>query len=255
MDKKSLLSLFNEDDRSDVLKLYDKYILALEKDIPIFSSGFYPPNIWMFFEKTFKSNNFNIESYGMFDEAERRMISFNNIYQIPYPIKNIMIEVNSKFNKPTHRDFLGSVLGLGINRDKIGDLLLKDNKCYLPVCEEIYEFIIDNLSSIGRAPCKVTLLEDDVELPNVEFTEMVINVQSLRIDSVVAKVANISRAKAQDYIEGNRVLVDYNAVWDKSKEVEKGNRITIRGIGKFVLGDIIGNTKSGKNKVIIKKYT
>lgn len=65
----------------------------------------------------------------------------------------------------------------------------------------------------------------------------------------------LSRSKAQDVIEAGKVLVDYNTIRDKSKEVLSGERITIRGVGKFILGDIVGNSKSGKYKVIIKKYT
>ena len=65
----------------------------------------------------------------------------------------------------------------------------------------------------------------------------------------------LSRSKAQDGIEAGKVLVDYNTIRDKSKEVLSGERITIRGVGKFILGDIVGNSKSGKYKVIIKKYT
>ena len=65
----------------------------------------------------------------------------------------------------------------------------------------------------------------------------------------------LSRSKAQDVIEAGKVLVDYNTIRDKSKEVLSGERITIRGVGKFILGDIVWNSKSGKYKVIIKKYT
>lgn len=255
MDKKDLLKNFGEEDKVEVINLYDKYILAKEKDIPLFGNSFYPPNIWSFFERYMGTKDFKISSYGFFEEAERRMISFNNIYDIDYPMKVVKIEIISKFNTPSHRDYLGSILALGIKRNKIGDLIIKDNICYLPICEEIIDFVLGNLESIGRAPCKVILLDEGFIPLAPDFKEEIILVQSLRIDSIVSKLSRLSRAKAQGLIDAGKVLVDYNRVKDKSKEVSMGERITIRGEGKFILGDIIGNSKSGKFKVIIKKYT
>lgn len=255
MDKKTLLQLFNEEDRVDIINLYEKYQLALDKDIPLFGNNFYPPKVWKTFESDFATKDFKVNSFGFFEEAERRMISFNNLYDIPYPIKILKIENISKFSNPEHRDYLGSILALGINRNKMGDLLLKDGMCYLPVCEEIADFILNNLNSIGNSPCRITILDDDFIPPKPDFNEEIIQVQSLRIDSITAKLCKTSRSKAQGIIEDGKVLIDYSKIRDKSIEVSEGERITIRGIGKFILGEIVGNTKSGKYKVLVKKYT
>lgn len=255
MDKKTIIKGFDEEDRVHVLNLYEKYMLAIEKDIPIFGNDFYPPNIWKFFERFMGTKDFKVTSWGYFEEAERRMISFNNIYEIPYPMRVLKIENSSKFTKVSHRDFLGSVLGLGIKRNKLGDLLIQDGTCYVAVCEEIVDFILTNLVSVGKSPCKVTLLDEDFVIQGPELKEEVILVSSLRIDSIVSKLTKLSRGKAQGVIEEGKVLLDYNTVRDKSREVVNGERITIRGFGKFILGDIIGNSKSGKYRVLIKKYT
>jgi RNA-binding protein YlmH len=183
------------------------------------------------------------------------MIAFNNTYEIPFPFKVIKVANSSKFNTPSHRDFLGALLALGIKRTKVGDLLLQDNCCYFPVCDEIAEFIVDNLKSIGKSPCSATVLPDDFVPPTAQFSEIIILVQSLRVDSIVSKIAKISRDKAQRMIDEGKVLIDYNAVKSKSLDIQAGERITIRGFGKFILGDIIGNSKSGKFRVLIKKYT
>ena len=254
MDKKTILMNFEEDEKNDVLNLYEKYKLAYDKDITVFGNNFYTPNIWRFFQKNFNDAYFRVDSYGGFKDCERRMISFNNIYDSPYPIKLLKIESSSKFDNLCHRDYLGAVLGLGIRRNKIGDLLLKGNACYLTVCEEITEFLADNLNLVGKAPCKVTILENNFEdlVPN--FKQEIILVQSLRIDSIVSKLIGISRSKAQSIIEEGMVLLDYNKVKDKSKEVEIEGRITIKGHGKYILDEIIGNSKSGKFKVLVRKY-
>ena len=255
MDKKSILKNFGEDDRAEIINLFDKYELAKDRDIPIFGNNFYTPNIWRYFQEKLSDKNFKIEVCGGFEESERRMISFNNTYDIPFPMKMIKIVNKSKFSNQGHRDYLGALLALGIKRNKIGDLLVVDNECYLPVCEEIHHFILNNLESVGKSPCIVETLENGFTLPEANFTETVIMIPSLRIDSIVSKIAKTSRAKAQDMIDEGKVLKDYNSIKNKAEEVTKGERITIRGIGKFILGDIIGNTKSGKFKVVIKKYT
>ena len=255
MNKLDILKFFGEQDKAEIINLYEKYSLSKERDIPLFGNHFYPPNIWRFFEDKMKERFFPITSDGFFDEAERRMISFNNIYECSFPYKIIKVTNKSKFSNLTHRDYLGALLSLGIKREKIGDLLVKENVCYFPVCEEIEQFIIDNLSLIGKSPCDVEVVSDEFKAPAFEFKELVILVQTLRIDSIVAKLANVSRGKAQSMIEEGKVLINYNTVSNKSVMIEIGSRITIRGQGKFILKDIIGNSKSGKFKVLIKKYT
>lgn len=253
--KEIIIRQFGDEDKNEVLNLYEKYKLAKEKDIPVFGNSFYPPNIWRWFEKNFNSNSFKVESNGVFDDSERRMISFNNMYDIPFPMKLLKIRNTSKFNNLTHKDFLGGILSLGIERNKIGDLLVKDHVCYVPVHEDIESFLICNIDKIGKAACKVEILEQYESLPQFNFKEEVILVSSLRIDGIVSKLANVSRAKAQMMVEQGRILIDYVKVRDKSYEVKEDERITIRGVGKFILGSTIGCSKSGRLKVSIKKYT
>lgn len=253
--KELIIKQFGDEDKNKVLNLYEKYKLAKEKDIPVFGNSFYPPNVWKWFEKNFNSNSFKVESNGVFDDSERRMISFNNIYDITFPMKLLKIKNTSKFNNLTHKDFLGGILSLGIERNKIGDLLVNDDTCYVPIHEEIESFLICNIDKIGKATCKVEILEQYESLPQFNFKEEIILVSSLRVDGIVSKLANVSRAKAQMMVEQGRILIDYVKVRDKSYEVKEDERITIRGIGKFILGDTIGSSKSGRLKVSIKKYT
>lgn len=253
--KKEILLNFEEDDKLLVLNLYEKFRISLDRDIPMFGSEFYPPNIWRFFEEKIKIQGFNIKSYGGFSDAERRMISFNNNYDIPYPMGIIKIEKKSKFNEVSHRDYLGALLALGIKRSKFGDLISLKDCAYVTLAEDIEDYVVGNLKQIGKSPCIITKVIEETYIPSVQFKEEVILVQALRIDSIVSKIGKMSRSNAQKIIEEGRVLIDYNKVEDKSIVVKEDERITIRGIGKFILGNIIGNSKSGKYKVIIKKYT
>lgn len=246
---------FTDDDRNDALNLYERYLLAMDKDIPTFGKCFYPPNIWTWFENNLTTKNFKIETNGFFQESERRMISFNNEYNSPFPMKLLRIENTSKFSKLTHRDFLGGMLSLGIERNKIGDLLVDENVCYVPVHEDIESFLLYNLEKIAKVICKVSVVEKIDQIPKLKFKEEIILISSLRIDGIVSKITNLSRAKATTMIEQGQVLINYVKIKNKSYELKGEERITIRGFGKFIIGDSIGNSKSGKIKVIIKKYT
>lgn len=253
--KEKINRYFTDDDKSDALNLYERYLLAKDKDIHTFGKCFYPPNIWNWFQENLSTKSLKVEANGFFEEAERKMISFNNIYESPFPMKLIKIENTSKFSKLAHRDFLGGILSLGIERNKIGDLLVDENICYVPVHEDIESFIIYNLDKIAKVVCKVSAVDKVELIPKVTFKEEIILISSLRIDGVVSKITNLSRAKAAAMIEQGQVLINYVKIKDKSYELKGEERITIRGFGKFIIGDSIGNSKSGKIKVIIKKYT
>lgn len=253
--KERISQYFTGDDRNDALNLYERYLLAKDKNISTFGKCFYPPNIWTWFEENLSTKAFKVQTNGFFEESERRMISFNNIYESPFPMKLVKIENTSKFSKLTHRDFLGGILSLGIERNKIGDLLVDENVCYVPVHEDIESFILYNLDKIAKVVCKISVVDKIEQIPKIKFKEEIILISSLRIDGVVSRITNLSRAKASAMIEQGQVLINYVKIKDKSYELKGEERITIRGFGKFIIGDSIGNSKSGKIKVIIKKYT
>ncbi|WP_297634194.1 YlmH/Sll1252 family protein [uncultured Clostridium sp.] len=255
MNKEDFLKKFKEEDKAEALNLYDKFNLALDKDIPVFSNEFYTPNIWNTVKENIKIKDFKIESYGVFNEAERKIISFNNIYDIEYPIKVLKVTTNSKFKSLKHKDFLGSLMNLGIKRSKMGDLILTEDVCYVVVFSDIAEFIQANLNKISNVGCEVSILDyENIEV-NYEFKEEIINVQSLRLDSIVSKIMKKSRGIAEECINRGDVLINYSVCREKSKEIKENDRITVRKYGKCILGAIQGNSKSGKLKVIIKKYT
>ncbi|GAA0075930.1 YlmH/Sll1252 family protein [Clostridium sp. CTA-5] len=253
--KEQIIKAFVEEDRIDVLNLYDKYMLSLNKDITVFGNCFYPPNIWRWFEKNCKNSNVRVESNGIFKNSERRMIVFNNMYQSSFPMKLFKIESKSKFSDLKHKDFLGGILSLGIERNKIGDLLVENNMCYFPAHEDIISFLLYNLDKIGKTPCSIKEVNEPGEFPEIKLEESIILVSSLRIDGIVSKLTKLPRSKAQMLIDQGQVLLDYSKIKNKSYEVKQDERITIKGTGKFIVGNVIGNSKSGKYKMIIKKYT
>lgn len=115
------------------------------------------------------------------------MISFNNIYDSPFPIKLLKVEGKSKFSNLEHKDFLGGILSLGIERNKIGDLIVEDNVCYLPIHEDIAKFLLSNVDKIGKTPCSITEIQNEGDFPEIKFKEDIILISSLRIDGIVSK--------------------------------------------------------------------
>ena len=96
--KEKISKYFSDEDKDEALNLYERYLLSKDKDIPMFGKKFYTPNIWSWFEKKLCSKDFKVETNGFFEDAERRMISFNNIYKNPFPMKLIKIQNASKFS-------------------------------------------------------------------------------------------------------------------------------------------------------------
>lgn len=251
--KEDVLKNFNKEEIDEVIRVYELMKLSYLKGIPVFTRKFYTPNIWLYFEKNCNSKNFKVESKGYFDESDRRIISFNNIYESEYPYNLVKVENKSKFSKLTHRDYLGAIMSLGLEREKFGDLHVKDDYAVVPVYEDITDYILTSLTSVGKSPvcCEIVY---DTELCQTSFENDVINIPSLRLDSIVSKLAKVSRGKALELIDNNKVLIDYCKVSNKSQELKEGQRITIAGVGKFVVGNVLGNTKSGRFRINIKKY-
>ncbi len=253
LSKEDVLKNFLREDTEDVIKVYQAMSLAYNKGIPSFTTFFCKPNIWMYFIKNFSNNNFLVEAKGAFEECDRRILSFNNIYSIPFPYKIIKINNKSKFNNLSHKDYLGAIMALGIEREKLGDLRVIDNSAIVPVYDEVANYILYELKNVGKAPVSIEEITED-NLPISNFLEGVIIVPSLRLDNIVSKLANISRGKAVDIIDSGKVLIDYSKSIDKSKEVKDGQRVTISGVGKFIIREIVGNTKSGRYKVKMNKF-
>jgi len=153
LSKEDVLKNFLKEDTEDVIKVYQCMNLAYNKGIPTFTKFFCKPNIWMYFTKNFNANDFLVEAKGAFEECDRKILAFNNIYSTPFPYRIIKITNKSKFSNLSHKDYLGAIMALGIEREKLGDLRVIDNCAIVPIYEEVADYILYELSSveIGRA--------------------------------------------------------------------------------------------------------
>ena len=160
------------------------------------------------------------------------------------------------FNKYSHRDYLSGLIKLGINREKIGDILVFENGADIIVSNEIVDFLYSNLNSLTRFQKSNILTLPINELRN--FTpkkeELKIIIPSLRLDCIVASLCHTSRNKALEIIQNERVLINYITITKTNTLLKTGDILTIRKNGKYDIINIIGNTKKGNIILNLNKY-
>lgn len=159
----------------------------------------------------------------------------------------------SKFVQLSHGDILGSLMGLGIKRETIGDILTSKDRIQLITTKEMKDFLIMNLVQAGKAKVNVSeeKWEDIIQSEN-KWTERNILVSSMRLDTVLAGAVNISRQKAQLLIQGGKVKVNFRQEEKTSFELDQGDMISVRGFGRMRVGERSGVTK--KDKIRLNFY-
>lgn len=192
--------------------------------------------------------------FGGFENAERKIILLGSeeIEEAKEKIQIITIESNQKLS---HREVLGSLLGLGIKREVLGDILLKENRADVFVLDEIAKYILQNLERIGREKVKVSLNTYDnlLELEN-QGKEIKTTVASLRADAIISSGIGVSREVSSKLIQNQKVKLNYKLLENSSKKINVGDKISIRGYGRIELQDILGETRKDRIRVVLKKY-
>jgi len=202
---------------------------------------------------------------GGFEEAESKLlviypgklteeIAIDNIGNI---IKAIQIILpNEQIGKYAHRDYLGTIMSFGLERERIGDILVYDDKAYILVLKENAEYIKTSLQdTIKFKKSKIEVIDiNKIEVKQPEFEEIKISVSSERLDNFVSELAKISRKMATDLIEREFVSINCKVESKQTKQVNKGDILIIRGYGKFIIGESLSINKKGKQIIIVKKY-
>lgn len=267
INKQTILKHFQTDkEKMDFSKIYDKVIICTKNKIPTHSDFLDPAKCEDFtsiFKKYF-SDDLDVELYGGHSDFERGIIGFypKNYYddstlKEEFPISAIKIAHNSKFSKtPLHKDYLGSVIGLGLTREVIGDILIQEDFAILFCQTNILSYIMMNLEKIGRTSVKLEEIPNSKLcdlLPTKETVESKIIVSSLRLDVVISACFKISRSKAKSFIESERVFVNWKTVTNTSKNIELGDFITLRKAGRCKILDVVGTTKKDRIVLLIEK--
>lgn len=256
MDKKAFLKLFKDNDEYMISGLWNDMELVNDIEVPVFTKEFYPPVVWSWLEKN-SINGLKFICRGLNDEAEKRNImiapkDYDTEY-MEFPVVYFKINGENRFRELKHKDFLGTIMSLGIKREYMGDLIVKNSICFGIIMEEKYGIINNEIDKIGTIPVKLekVTLED---IPKSEFKEETLLVSSLRLDNFVSAVTGLSRQKSVDELDKGNVLLNYNIQRDKSTEIKEGDTLTIKKTGKFRFTEIAGESRKNKIRVKIKKF-
>ena len=200
------------------------------------------------------------EAFGGAQGAERVVIRFGSEeelgYSLPYPISIIKAEpLSPKYaDKLTHRDFLGAILNLGIERDTLGDIVIIDNVGYIFALENIAPYIADGLVKVKRTDVSAKIV---TELPEGELyrTERkMVQISGERLDAVVAKVFSLSREDAQNLFKRRLVFADGREIDSASYTPKENEKISVRGHGRFIYIGKQSLSKKGKLNVAVDVY-
>jgi len=206
-----------------------------------------------------KRNSLSYTVYGGYPEAERNVIHvFPAQHQgnLP-PVTAIMVEWPGDREALGHRDLLGAVLGLGLKRDQVGDIvIIEEGRAAVMVMQSKADFICSNLTQVGRIPVNCTVIEpDQLALARGNGKEIKGTVASLRVDSLLSLGFGLSRSKVVRLIKGGLVVVNWRPITSPSLQVEEGDQISLRGRGRLLLDTVEGETRKGRIRLKLKKYS
>lgn len=264
MDKTKLLDRMglSGEERMLLAGVLDRAEQARSRNIPT-ATDFLSPQQQMQVADLLRLAGFGEESYvllGGYDGAERKLALFlpdwmdGESVGEQSPIRCLRASFRSEYNL-THRDFLGSLMGMGIVREKVGDILVGSESADLVVLDTVAEFLLQSWDSAGRAKLRLTAVEPEMLcLPEVKCEEVRDTVSSLRLDAVAATGFKTARGKAADLITGGRVQVNWRECTKPDKLLSAGDTVSARGLGKFQLTEVGGVTKKGRTSIVVKRY-
>lgn len=202
---------------------------------------------------------FNTMFFGGFDESESKMLGvfpeWSECEESEFPIK--ALKISPLFTKPiTHRDCLGTLLSLGIERNKLGDIAItEDNGAICFVSEDIAPYICANVSKISNQG--VHIEETDMTWAQKikrKYQRLELVCASMRTDAVVGAITKLSRQKSADLISADKVKVNHRIIKDNSRSVKEGDLLSIRGFGRFIIRQEGAKTRKDRQHISVDKY-
>ncbi len=254
----ALFGLNTPEDKTLVSSMCDKAEKSIFSGVTMFTKFLSPREVKMATDRL--SQFVKVDIFGGYSGAERCVAAFSDLEygeDIPvymYPIQAIVIKTKNK-TVYSHRDYLGSLMNLGISRDLMGDIVICEDSVVVFCLEEIADYIMYNLTKVSNTGVILEKCEaDKIVLPEKQYKIFLKTVASLRLDCIVSACINKSRSTSAEYIERGLVTCDYEVVKNVSYQVSDKSTLSVRGYGKFLIEAGDGLSKKGKIKLSIKQY-
>ncbi len=204
---------------------------------------------------------YELTAFGGTEGCERVMLRFGQAsvfgYEVPFPITVLRIEPRAeRFSENlAHRDYLGALMNLGIERDVLGDVVLRDGTAYVFAEAHIAPYIAENLSRVRHTSveCRVCEVVPEEAKPRIEEEDCVVS--SVRLDAVIARVFHLARGKAKELFARGAVLLGGQECLNESAPLHENEIVTVRGFGKFVYRGEKGKTRKDHIVIGIGRYS
>ncbi len=240
-------------------KVWDKINAGIQRSIPA-NTGFLSPREQELCRYLFGDVP-GLIAFGGYADAERRMLVYLPEYLDESALEDQdspIVCIRAQFyegDSPNHRDFLGALMGAGIDRSTVGDICIGNTSCDFLVTSQIASYILQNLTSAGRSKLRLTRIPlSQLQVPEPETKEIRDTLASLRLDSVISAGFRIGRSLAAQYISAGKAAIDGLPCEKPDKLVNEGAKISLRGSGKIQLTAVNGQTKKGRISVVIHRY-
>ena len=240
-------------------KLWDKINAGIRRNIPASTCFLSPRELEM--ARYLFGQEPGLYAFGGYEDAERKMLCYlpdyleeDALYEEDAPL----VCLRATFfqgDTPTHRDFLGALMGSGIARESVGDICVGKGTCDFFVTAEMAPYIQQNFLSAGRTHLHLHAIPlREAQIPEPEVKIIKDTLASLRLDSVISSGFRIGRSLAAQYVSAGKAAIDGLPCEKPDKAVAEGAKISLRGLGKIKLETVGGNTKKGRISVVIHRY-
>ena len=254
MDRKNRIRAVAESEEEQMLliKVCDKLDRGYEREMPV-STAFMTPREQVLVKQLLPHAKF----WGGTEDADRKVAYYLPDYMTceDYFGDDVITCIRGSFydaDSLTHRDVLGALMGAGIRRDAIGDIIIREKCCEFFLLADLTKYLLDNLTSAGRQHLHLEQVDPaTVEKPPQAMKELRVTVSSLRLDSVLSAAFHLSRGKTAEAIQGGRVNLNSLTCIKPDKQVNVGDELSLRGAGKLRLLAIHGQTKKDRTAITV----
>ncbi len=244
--------LFQKRIRELAARSYDKGIFTFTEFLDLAGQD-------LFYQMEQELRYAGITVYGE-EFLDRKVIRFGKAeelgYEEDFPISCICIEpVMEKFSENlSHRDYLGALMSLGIERANLGDILIKEKKAFIFCLDRIVPYLLEHITQIRHTNVKCSIVSEEIEYLRPQKERQAVLCPSERIDVVIAKLYHFSRSQSMELFRTKKIFINSRLCENNSYQLKKEDIISVRGYGKFQYQGISHETKKGKISVLIDVY-